>query len=1445
MRKNFLVILFFPLALLFAQQNALLIALPFAVEERIPRRAVAVLQLSDKAGLELLTVEIRRGALELFGPARSSLLLCPIEIGNGAHQLLVRVVADKTELVLDGELLGRAPPVSLPARPRVIFRPASRILPRQRPRLQKLAAINFRDDFAREGVSDTQWEVLSGTFALNMNRNPGSSQGAFQLWGTCPNGAAVAVAERSYWFWQDYRYGASLLPDSHTTAWGVIFCYLSQQDYHLFRVVRDDDGQRAEFLRRRQGTETILASQKLPAALPSWTRIEVFCRDGRLRGFVGGREVLQCRDRAAVGGRVGLYARQAQQLFVDDVTAVSLSQEESQATDFSEPFGPCEQLWSDFSDKHFSTDRHMTMWAHPRSFWTDDGQGIFWFRNRFFNDVEFQWQGNFRSAWRKNWRICLFSEGADPKSGYCFSLLDNDIVLFRQGQEVARVAQPSETSDNATLRASAKNNLVSLYWNDAQLLVWQDSQFLDKGEVGVSFSRPLPRYLDQARVLSSHRLDYSFEHAPAAWAIQAGVWQGVHRWACVPKWSFFGGRGLAGPQEINHGNAVLWNLRRIKGDFDLEIFAAPLEGTPQRAHFSWPVTLNVAFAADGQSLSSGYNLLFGTYDVASRLFWQGKEIASTDLGVEEDLRHQTTAWYHRMTQAWQHLRIQRRVGRILVDAAWHDDQARYLGLRRLFDLPAEDLDAAGQFAVWTYGDNGLSIARATLAFADSGGAASAPLQPPAVTACESDGIQAPEQYFRVENGLSGGLFARQLSREPVDLSVTPALHLSWRASADTHLSLFALIRGQCAEIILTGPLVRRPYSIFLAQADERPADWPGWQLLSVDLAAALRAYFPSGDLQVESLWLGSPYQTYAEIAGFSGNPYGAWYEYQAPQWQAAPQTTPPPPARGLILHCHGRRFYDDFEGDFGDWQRLGGLDGAALLLDKPEKPFSGRCLRLLNQRIGGAAGAWITRQKFSLGDFPALSFHYLLPRGIELNLLLIANGHWREILLNGQDASWPLLRPAAEFHSDGQWHRLEINLAERLAASMPGEVEIDGLALVDTGILGSLQRTAWWLDEFQLIPALAPGEVITVSDSTQQPVLALQAAWNDSPKTDCLDAPVQSGNVLSVPENAQGGWLHLQAQFSDGNWSSPRAIRYLPRTQPSGSSKPAAAVPPPLPPLLPPQVTYLPSDRLLLTDFEAVDPDREELTRFGEFTTRREAWVLLHEGSAAGGNACAAIVNLSERGFYSAYLRKSAWDVERWPGVSFDYRFAQPGCALNISLLVNDAMSIVEWTGENRPGNHFADAVVGKTEQALQDGQWHNTSFNLAEMLRRTRFAQADALALMTASELSFWATNHSGGGYVNPPEARLYIDNFMLYSERGQAPAFRWQQPQSSRPAVGYAYIFDQKADTSPPESINLQHQEITFAQVTPGEWYFHIRAMADKQQWSQTAHRKIIIRE
>jgi hypothetical protein len=278
--------------------------------------------------------------------------------------------------------------------------------------------------------------------------------------------------------------------------------------------------------------------------------------------------------------------------------------------------------------------------------------------------------------------------------------------------------------------------------------------------------------------------------------------------------------------------------------------------------------------------------------------------------------------------------------------------------------------------------------------------------------------------------------------------------------------------------------------------------------------------------------------------------------------------------------------------------------------------------------------------------------------------------------------------------------------------------------------------------------------------------------------------------------------------------------------------------------LLPaPYVSFLPSDRLCRRAFEWRETPEFPVQHFGECRTRREAWVLQCDDDAATGRGCVEVVNLSPSGFFSAYFRRSGWDPDRWPRVAFDYKFEQPGCALNLSMLVNGAMTIVEWTGKNRPGNYFHAAVVGATPRAVQDGRWHHVEFDLRDMLLKTRFRGTDTHAGLTATELATWATSAGGRGYRNPAGARVRIDNFCIFSPRGRAPSFEWRVDAPPDRVKGYSYLLDTSPDTVAPEIILTGDTRAEFQDVAPGTQYFHVRACGTDGRWGETGHCRIEI--
>jgi hypothetical protein len=1401
------------------------VRLAFRVDKGAGRNDVLQLQAGTSAAR--FTVEVARKRLALATPSGKP-VSARTNLAVGDHELLLRVRPDSACVVLDGARQLRVPTSPPTGRVRAAAVPGEGIVPVGAPRVQRLGEIQFGDDFTRGVDAAPLWQTLAGHFALSASRTPGSSQGAFEFWGVAPGGGrGLAVAKGSQWFWDDCEIGVSG-KGSADSAWGLVYDFADPENWRA--VVVDPRAGSVRAIARENGRERVVHSENLPVRAGQWYRATVAMYDGHVAAFLNGHRLVSDEDARLTGGRIGLLVETAkggeQGASFDDLTVQSLA---SLPSDWvpTQPLGPSETSWADFSQKDFSADPFMTQWAHPRSFWDRQADGLVWFRSRFFHDARFHWRRE--KGQRTIWPLqaALFADPDQPKSGYRLKVETARVSLMRSGKEVASAARATASVEELSFSVSAGEVQVAI--DGSQALAWRDSAPIESGWAGASLG-PMhglqverPEWRDSARVESTHRIDYGFDLAPVAWESPDATWQATHRWACVPKWSFFGGRGEAAGNGLEHANATLWNLRRFQGDVDIELFLAPMEGTPQRVHFASPANINVVFAAADGNYDSGYLLNFGLYDTPTRLFRAGKEVANWDGRVLPGLRRQPMPFYHRVTRVWQQIRIQRRGSRLLIDVAKHDGDARYLGLERVFDVQDDAPLTGDRLGVWSYGPNGLAVARATVSFAASPG-----MVPMTPVAAPAPAKGAPKNVRTAVNPVSGGSNPIWLQDLPADLARTGLLECPVRISAGQRTSLFVHLRGQVAELVLTGPDAHRDSTVPLGRGLPESYSPGTWQTVRVDLGTALRSQFPTGPLVPTAIALDSPCTSSAEVAGLGTNHAGSFVQIGTPTWRV--HTPEAKLARTLALRVRG------IEPLAPTWSTLGGSDGAVVYHETDDS------IRLFNRRVGGPAGAVMDWGPFAVDAFPRLVFDYRLPADVESNLLVDAGGQRFEIRATGTDNTWPVIGAIPDFRADGQWHHAEVDLQALLAPRFPAEpATVERLMWADTKRM-STPRLAYWFRNVALVPVVDAAHGLDVT-GVGAGIRALSHVLDTGSSTVPPPKATVEGTTLHIGNLDKATFLHVRPEYADGKWGS---TLHLPLTTGTVADEAPAPGPQGAGALLSPWITYLPSDRLCYNDFEsAAEGDGLERV-LGQFRIRRGAWVdLVREPSAGTAPAhCVQFTNLAPSSFFSGYFRVAPWNLERWPRIAFDYKFEQPGCNLNLSLLVHEAMTIVEWTGPNRPGNYFHDAVVGHLPEARQDGAWHHVEFDLRDMVRRTRFPNAATRGRILASELSCWATNRHGGGYVNPNAARVRIDNFTIFSPRGVAPEFRWMVPGPGPAPTGYATVLDQKPDTVPGEKVNTTAPVRRYQDVAPGRYWFHVRARYADGRWGPAGHRQIEVR-
>ncbi len=244
----------------------------------------------------------------------------------------------------------------------------------------------------------------------------------------------------------------------------------------------------------------------------------------------------------------------------------------------------------------------------------------------------------------------------------------------------------------------------------------------------------------------------------------------------------------------------------------------------------------------------------------------------------------------------------------------------------------------------------------------------------------------------------------------------------------------------------------------------------------------------------------------------------------------------------------------------------------------------------------------------------------------------------------------------------------------------------------------------------------------------------------------------------------------------------------------------------------PPYITYIPSERLCRHTFE------EWTAAWGNWggvqTTRTRA------ASATGRHSlCLTDMHDSLGLFYA--LADVHVPVREYPWIRFDFRKS--------TLPEGEAPSVgvykLFFDGERdvRPR-------MGSVDGAVPPGGWFNVELDLR--VGHGRRAH-DPFGILIGGP----------GRQRGRPGARMYMDNFVVYSRRGRAPSFEWRAPRDATGITGYAWVLDQHEDTTPPAEVSGVARTAAFEDVQPGVWWFHVRAADGAGNWGAPRHCVITI--
>ena len=211
---------------------------------------------------------------------------------------------------------------------------------------QRLEPFAFGDDFMRTEEEAKQWGVwtpVSGEWKIysvmeRIHENPAAriregyepvadrSPNPFCLSATAPQGEAVIVT--GYDFWCDYEASVSIKP--FLSQFGLIFGYLDEKNFNRIEWNLPTLGDRAADLKlisRVDGNDNTIQAVTLMGRSETWWKLAVRLYGNKLQILLDDAVIMSSEhDPRFIGGKIGLYAKGANETFFDDVEVKTITE---------------------------------------------------------------------------------------------------------------------------------------------------------------------------------------------------------------------------------------------------------------------------------------------------------------------------------------------------------------------------------------------------------------------------------------------------------------------------------------------------------------------------------------------------------------------------------------------------------------------------------------------------------------------------------------------------------------------------------------------------------------------------------------------------------------------------------------------------------------------------------------------------------------------------------------------------------------------------------------------------------------------------------------------------------------------------------------------------------------------------------------------------------------
>jgi hypothetical protein len=227
---------------------------------------------------------------------------------------------------------------------------------------------------------------------------------------------------------------------------------------------------------------------------------------------------------------------------------------------------------------------------------------------------------------------------------------------------------------------------------------------------------------------------------------------------------------------------------------------------------------------------------------------------------------------------------------------------------------------------------------------------------------------------------------------------------------------------------------------------------------------------------------------------------------------------------------------DTFEEGLDAWQSRTDEGGGTLSLDQDDPGGGQQCLKITNEKAGGAMAVTAWDEDFSVDRYPILSFDYKLDPGVRLDLMVFMDDAWQAIGFTDKDGQLIETIPGAV--ADGKWHHATLDLAAALRKQKRnGPLEVQQVVFSDRGNMDNAVGAAARFDNFMIarIGKSAPSFRWKAADATG--ITDYSYVLDQSPSTTPDEVGEGTGTTTTLRGTDGGLWyFHVRAKDGAGHW---------------------------------------------------------------------------------------------------------------------------------------------------------------------------------------------------------------------------------------------------------------------------------------------------------------------